>query len=69
MTYKGIIRNISPLPAVVPAAAVANDSNTILPILFSCLNADLNALSNESESLAANLVSLLSSIHLNLIPK
>ncbi|TIB81695.1 ARM repeat-containing protein [Wallemia mellicola] len=56
----GIIRNISPLPAVVPAAAVANDSNTILPILFSCLNADLNALSNESESLAANLPAITS---------
>lgn len=33
------------------------------------MNADLNALSSESESLSANLVSLLFSIHLNLIPK
>ncbi|TIA89099.1 hypothetical protein E3P99_02242 [Wallemia hederae] len=51
----GIIRNISPLPAVIPAAAIANDSSTILPILMSCLNADLGALSAESEALAAKL--------------
>ena len=53
----GIIRNISPLPAVIPAAAIANDSSTILPLLMSCLNADLGALSAESEALAAKLVS------------
>ncbi|EOR03658.1 hypothetical protein E3P92_02236 [Wallemia ichthyophaga] len=51
----GIIRNISPLPAVIPAAAIANDSSTILPILISCLNADLKSLSDESETLASKL--------------
>ena len=55
---KGIIRNISPLPAVIPAAAIANDINVLLPILLSCVDTNLNDISNESKELASNLVSL-----------